>query len=514
MAKKQLALISSLTNARNRTLVIVMAVLLIIGVGFAISKFRSSGDDPLASQGSVTGGVPNIRSIPGAKAPEKYVKLQREENIQKADDAIKKKTASIPTIIGAIQDSTPDEVNIDLGESSAGLQEADNDPKIGKIQLGEAQAGTFIDTGPFKGQSERERRRQELEQRRQEQIARVDKMRAEQQAQKDAELQRRQADKDQKAYEKEVQAIQKQMGNYAKGAYTEWSSYKPQTYTAGKWSSQEYKTRTQRLLEEARDGDNIITTVTDAAGNPQGITITKRPESAKAKQDIIKAGSILFAVLDTAVNTDEPGPVLATIVHGKYKGSKLIGAIEHADRQEKVIMTFETMSIPANETSNTIKAVAIDVNTARTAVGSDVNKHYLLRYGSLFASSFLEGYSKAISEQGTTTTVSPLTGATTQTKPELSGSEEFFVALGEVGKRWGQQIRPIFNMPYTVTVNQGTGLGILFLSDASVSPRATGIGGSGGSVLSSSVGSKQGSDVVLTSSVGSKQNTGQSGGNS
>lgn len=470
MAKKQLALVSSLTNARNRTLVIFIGGILFLGIAFAISKFRGADKDPLASQGSSTGFVPNVRSIPGAKAPEKYVQLQREENIRKADIAIKKKTAAIPTILGAIQDETPEEGQVQLTPVDSKLGSATGAPKIGKIQIGEAKSDTFIDAGPFKAQSQKDKRRKELEKRRQEQVERVEKMRADQTRAREQNLARRQADKDQQAYAKAVDAMRKNMGNYARGAYKDWSKYTSQVYTSGKWESEEYTPKIQRLLEGAIDGDKVVTTVLDSAGNPQAITISKKSSKAQAPSEIIKAGTILFAVLDTAVSSDEPGPVLATVVHGKYKGAKLIGTITHESRQERLLMNFATMTLPKRPTSMGVSVVAIDVNTARTAVGSDVDKHYLLRYGSLFASSFMEGYANAITEQGTTT-VSPLTGTTTTERPDLSGKEEFLTALGEVGKRWGQQIRPLFNMPYTVTVNQGTGLGLLFLSDADVTPK-------------------------------------------
>ncbi len=50
---------------------------------------------------------------------------------------------------------------------------------------------------------------------------------------------------------------------------------------------------------------------------------------------MIKAGTIMFAVLDTAVNSDEPGPILATMVSGKYKGAKLIGRLTNLEPKRK-----------------------------------------------------------------------------------------------------------------------------------------------------------------------------------
>jgi hypothetical protein len=38
-------------------------------------------------------------------------------------------------------------------------------------------------------------------------------------------------------------------------------------------------------------------------------------------------------------------------------------------------------------------------------------------------------------------------------------------ALGEVGKKWGEAISGYFNRPNTVTVDSGTGIGLLFLAD-------------------------------------------------
>jgi intracellular multiplication protein IcmE len=177
----------------------------------------------------------------------------------------------------------------------------------------------------------------------------------------------------------------------------------------------------------------------------------------------------MFGVLDTAINTDEKGPVMASIVHGKYKGTKLLGNIEHNGFAEKAIIRFDRVSIPKRLESLGAEIVAIDPDTARTALASDVDRHYLLRYGSLFASSFMEGFGEAISQQGTTTTAAD--GSTQQTKPKLTGKDQIYSALGNVGSQWATQAAPLFNTPYTVTVDQGVGMGLLFLNDLDVTPK-------------------------------------------
>jgi intracellular multiplication protein IcmE len=127
------------------------------------------------------------------------------------------------------------------------------------------------------------------------------------------------------------------------------------------------------------------------------------------------------------------------------------------------MITFNLLTLPNLSHSLAINAVAIDQNTARTALSSSTDNHYLLRYGSLFASSFLQGYGQAIQSSGTTVST---TGLTTQTAtPSLSPRQEIAVALGNVGTQWGNQLNTIFNTPPTVHVYSGTGLGILFLAD-------------------------------------------------
>ena len=182
----------------------------------------------------------------------------------------------------------------------------------------------------------------------------------------------------------------------------------------------------------------------------------------------IKTGDILFAVIDTSVNTDEPGPILATIVSGAFKGAKLIGSFNLPSNADKMVITFNTMSLPGAPKTIPINAYAIDPDTARTALASRSNHHYLQRYGSLFASSFLEGMGNAFQSADTTVSIGG-TGGTTDTTVQngidRSTLDNAVIALGTVGKAWGQEAKKQFNRPTTVEVFSGTGVGILFTQD-------------------------------------------------
>src|SRR5205085_12065562 len=74
--------------------------------------------------------------------------------------------------------------------------------------------------------------------------------------------------------------------------------------------------------------------------NPDGTTTAAGAEKAP----LIKAGTILFGVLDTAVDSDYPDtPVMVTIVQGPMKGAKLLGKLNLAQGKDKVSLNFTLM---------------------------------------------------------------------------------------------------------------------------------------------------------------------------
>jgi type IV secretory pathway VirB10-like protein len=178
---------------------------------------------------------------------------------------------------------------------------------------------------------------------------------------------------------------------------------------------------------------------------------------------LIKAGTILFAVLDTAVNSDYPDtPIMATIVQGPLKGAKLLGKLSLAEGQDRVSLNFNMMDKEDWEASKSVSAFAIDPDTARTVMASSVDYHYMKRYGAMMATSFLSGYSSAVTNAGNVTT--GIFGTST-THPQLSPGNKIAVGLGQIGTNLTSQIQSYINTPTTVKVNSGVGLGILFMSE-------------------------------------------------
>ncbi|WP_342146702.1 TrbI/VirB10 family protein [Rickettsiella endosymbiont of Aleochara curtula] len=199
-----------------------------------------------------------------------------------------------------------------------------------------------------------------------------------------------------------------------------------------------------------------------------GGALTGSPAGARAPA--VKAGTIMYAVLLTAVNSDEPGPVLAEIVQGKFKGARIMGTL--SNQGQKVLLSFNTLTLPKLSESVAINTVAIDENTARTALSSDTNNHYWLRYGTLFASAFIQGYGQSFINSAPNYNISLFPSPTPDQpqKNNLSPRDRVFVGLGQVGLQYSSVLRNIFNTPPTVKVFSGTPMGILFLSDLAALP--------------------------------------------
>ncbi len=252
-------------------------------------------------------------------------------------------------------------------------------------------------------------------------------------------------------YQQKIQQKSSDMSTLANQLIAEWKNVPTQTYTAG----QEDKGAVAGVGPGAGPGGAGVAQSSSAAGSATQISI-------------IKTGDVLFAVIDTSVNSDEPGPILATIVSGKLKGTKLIGSFNLPSNAKKMVITFNTMSVPGAPKTVPISAYAIDPNTARTALSSKTNNHYLLRYGSLFASSFLEGFGNAFQSANTTVTIGGTGGGNNVTVANGVGRstlENAVIGLATVGKTWGQQAQVLFNTPVTVEVYAGTPVGILFTQD-------------------------------------------------
>jgi intracellular multiplication protein IcmE len=439
-------LFQSLSNTKTRTMVLFGGILVAIGVGITMTQLNGK-QASLASDARTLPVPENIKAIPGNVAPEQYEQLLKEDNQKRVDIAKKSDASAIPTILGSAPKTDTSAEEPLLAETLFSKKEL-----LAKNILAGLDKKSSGQTDP-KLLAQQDMMRQQQQ--------RIESARQQQKDAEDKALTARQRLEDQKIYQQSIEKMSKSMETQTKVIFNRWSDFSKQMYKAGMLAP----TETEALAQLAQFRGTPPPSLPQMGTSPNGTSqeVSKIPEGPT---NLLKAGTILFGVIDTAINSDEPGPVMATIVDGPYKGARLLGNIQMGSKNaEKVVINFNTLSIPLVEKSVSVSIVAIDPDTARTALASNVDHHYLTRYGFLFASAFMEGYGKAIQNSGSVATNNPGSNTTTTTSQTLNGKQEFRVGLGTVGQKWGKQVGETFGRPPTITVNSGTGVGLLLLED-------------------------------------------------
>lgn len=189
---------------------------------------------------------------------------------------------------------------------------------------------------------------------------------------------------------------------------------------------------------------------------------------------IRKAGDTCYATLDTAVNTDEPSPVTATIQQcGELDQAKLVGKVDvqgqaggaqPGARPQRAVLRFTAINVRGQPTSLPLDAVAIDESTRRSALASDVDNHYFLRYGTMFASSFLAGIGDALLRAQRQTVIATTTGPIVS-RDAFDTTQLALAGAAQVGRQITSSSSGVFNRPPTITIDAGIGIGILFMTD-------------------------------------------------
>ncbi len=226
----------------------------------------------------------------------------------------------------------------------------------------------------------------------------------------------------------------------------------------GSWSAPSLRTVTNEALPKAP------TTASATSVTAQKADV--RPKVPTDKPDI-GIGDLYFAVMDLNANSDQPGPIMATIQDGPLAGARLVGSFKQEN--EKLVLEFTTVSMK-DKTSQTISAVAVDPAVNQAAIATSVDHHYLERFGLLLGGSFLQGFGQAVMTAGTTQ-VSGLGTAYSTISPR-GLSDDALAALGQVGQSIGTVAQAnVSAIKPSVDVAAGTGVGILFLKPVTVTAK-------------------------------------------
>ena len=179
----------------------------------------------------------------------------------------------------------------------------------------------------------------------------------------------------------------------------------------------------------------------------------------------MQPGDMLYAVIDTGVNSDVPSAVMATVASGKYRNARLLGKFQRFE--ERIVLGFSRIVLESGEESQ-LEAYAVDPSTSEASVASSVDTHFLSRWGGLIASAFLEGLGEAKRFSGAQSTVYG-GGFAGQSSDQMvwnsySPSEQAWIAAGKVGTKASKIFEKNFERPPTVYLESGTPVGVLVLN--------------------------------------------------
>jgi intracellular multiplication protein IcmE len=183
---------------------------------------------------------------------------------------------------------------------------------------------------------------------------------------------------------------------------------------------------------------------------------------AKKKVPIISAGKILYARIVNELDSDHPGPVLAEAVGGQFDGVKFLGSMQR--EHSALVIRFDKV-IYTDGTVDSIGAYAVSPGARlRSGLASDVDHHYLYRYGSLLASAFMQGFGQSAMYANSTSYPSAM-GTPVMGFNGMTIEQQTEMGLGQAGMMLSGQAQNAFNTPTTVKVYANTPVGLLIVAE-------------------------------------------------
>jgi len=397
----------------SRLRVIGMIFIGAFAVYFLLNFFTGKSPMPNTTKVKMSG-PPPLDSVPGSvKDNPRYKELQEKENQKRAEQAKKSGKSAMPTLVNKTEQTESDEDFFrDLKKEPA--VEEDKKPKDDPLK---------------KAQEDAERRLKE-------QQSRLDKLKKEQDdKRKLSEMARADTQRNQQ----EAKELEARVANYLTDIGGVSSAYGPV-------AKQAYVTSAANV-----GGKNLA-------------SVDQKP-SVNAGPPLYKAGVMIYGVIETAYNSDDPGPVLARITTGPLAGSRLIGTVSNpaSDWSAGLNISFNTMSRPLAERSQGINLKAVDPKTLQPSIATNVQYHYGQKYGALLLSGALtQGADQATNATQSNTSTSASSNTTTTNSSTSNGLSSLGTpVIDDIVKN----LNKVASRPATYLIEPGTAVGLLFVND-------------------------------------------------
>ena len=196
--------------------------------------------------------------------------------------------------------------------------------------------------------------------------------------------------------------------------------------------------------------------LTQAAYTPNG----QNSINDQVEDILIPAGTIEYGQLVIEANTDAPGPVMANIISGPLRGSRVLGSFTSTDHY--LVLNFTTIIIDGIDYP--VQAVAIDPDTTLPGVITEINRRYFTRVILPMAAEFVKGFTEAISDSGTTS-VYISDSSVTQSTSDKNSEQEVASGVSEAGEKLSELLTQEGDRTKAMLrVAAGTPIGILFVA--------------------------------------------------
>lgn len=196
-----------------------------------------------------------------------------------------------------------------------------------------------------------------------------------------------------------------------------------------------------------------------ATMNASGEALNDGANTNSCAVTLARAGSMVMATTDIALNSDVGGPAALTIHNGKLRGSRLIGSFERKDKWLR--LEFSKLVTP-DETLN-VSAIGLDLDTTLNAVSGKVNRHTMYRYGWWSFGTILSAIGKASANNADRTVTANDSLLVESTAKD--SEREMRMALGYLGEGLGSIMQDRVNREITVSLKVGEEVGVFFMDD-------------------------------------------------
>ncbi|MGM0422109.1 MAG: TrbI/VirB10 family protein [Pseudomonadota bacterium] len=218
---------------------------------------------------------------------------------------------------------------------------------------------------------------------------------------------------------------------------------------------QEMATMQQSSTEEGAQSTGLSTPYLE--DDVEGDDALAQEEEEKKEKVIIPAGTIVYAQVLNALNSDINSPVLAQILSGPLTGSRAIGSFERQD--EYLVLNFER--IVDDDDVYGAEAYALDTGTTLAGIRSDVDRHWIRRVVLPAAAEFIAGMGTAVAEAGSTN-VTVDQGAAVSEQSDLDTEQEIASGIESGAEKFSEILEGEDDVEITVTLKKGTPIGIVF----------------------------------------------------